>query len=173
MWIRFSLQSGMGPTIESDDKPMEVLSPIPTERHLNCGQCNKSCKTRYALTLHSVVHSNNRPYSCSLCDKKFKQTGVLKSHMLHIHTAEKPFRCVKCKKRFPTVKVLSQHVKAVHPTRLRFECSQCNKRFKTPGNLQNHSVVHSDVYPYPCNQCDKQYKLRGLLKYHLSHNHAE
>eukprot|EP01083_Nonionella_stella_P069736 186109_1 len=171
VWIRFSLQSEVESKIRSEVQPLAAKA-LPTVEGVQCGQCNKSFKTRFFLKRHSVSHSNNRPYSCNICAKKFKERRVLKSHVLRIHTAEKRFECTECRKRFSTEYLLSEHTKATHPPQLDFICTKCDKRFKTRFALSSHSVLHSDYRPFPCDQCNKMYKRQSNLKVHMLRIHT-
>merc|ERR1712032_767457 len=45
------------------------------------------------------MHTDERPYPCHLCDKRFKDTYTLKCHV-RIHTGENPYVCDVCGKGF-------------------------------------------------------------------------
>ena len=45
------------------------------------------------------IHTNEKPYECDVCEKRFRQSGDLKVHM-RIHTNEKPYECDVCEKAF-------------------------------------------------------------------------
>ena len=45
------------------------------------------------------IHTNEKPYECDVCEKRFRHSGALTKHM-RIHTNEKPYECDVCEKRF-------------------------------------------------------------------------
>ena len=68
--------------------------------------------------------------------------GNLKSHM-RIHTNEKPYECDVCEKRFSRSDDLKDHVR-IHTNERPYECDVCEKRFRESGNLQKaraHSAL--------------------------------
>ena len=48
-----------------------------------------------AFDNHVRVHTNQRPFVCSVCDKGFKQKSHLTEHE-RIHSGQKPFTCAEC-----------------------------------------------------------------------------
>ena len=48
------------------------------------------------------IHTNEKPYECDVCEKRFSDSGALKSHM-RIHTNEKPYECDVCDEAFTSI----------------------------------------------------------------------
>merc|ERR1712130_448294 len=62
----------------------------------------------------SIKQKKEKPFSCSICLKRFTQKHSLTDHM-RIHSGEKPYKCRVCKKAFTSKTGLNSHNKRMHP----------------------------------------------------------
>ena len=83
-----------------------------TQQH-ECDVCEKRFRTSGHLQTHMRIHTNEKPYECDVCEKCFRQASHLQTHM-RFHTKEKPYKCVVCEKRFRTSSHLKDHVRTQH-----------------------------------------------------------
>ncbi|XP_010138597.1 PREDICTED: zinc finger protein 468-like, partial [Buceros rhinoceros silvestris] len=87
-----------------------------TQRLHQGAKCEYATRMLSNLGVHVKIHTGDKPYSCSVCQKKFHRKGNLKLHW-RIHTGEKPF-----------------------------QCSQCGIAFRMSSHLKRHLVIHSKLH---------------------------
>ena len=52
-----------------------------TEDGVPCPHCNRVFKNEYMLSQHVHVHTGERNYKCSICEKSYSTRESLRSHM--------------------------------------------------------------------------------------------
>uniref|UniRef100_A0A668A8B1 C2H2-type domain-containing protein n=1 Tax=Myripristis murdjan TaxID=586833 RepID=A0A668A8B1_9TELE len=89
---------------------------------------------------HLKSHTAERPFPCSICDKRYKAKADLTRH-LKTHGAKRSFRCSVCDNRYKAKADLTRHVKT-HTAKRSFRCSVCDKRYKAKTDLTRHLKTH-------------------------------
>ena len=110
------------------------------------------------------THSGEKPYNCSICNRKFVSKYLLNVHQA-THSDERKFKCNICpdERYFKTKDQLSNH-KLLH-YEPKFTCSHCNKKFYTSSDLKKHIKYHFEP-TYACAKCGKKFHTLGILKRH-------
>ncbi|XP_051791722.1 zinc finger protein 729-like [Erpetoichthys calabaricus] len=129
-----------------------------------CSECGKKFQQMRHLKKHRIVHTGEKPFSCPECGNRFNTIGNLHRH-IKIHKGEKPYRCLECRKQFQTKGNLQKHRK-IHTGEKPYCCSECRKQFRTKGNLQEHKKTHTGEKPYCCSECGKRFQQLHSLKTH-------
>ena len=147
--------------------------PGVTAEVYECRVCSKAFKNKALMIRHlNVVHTNERPFECTLCELKFKSSTNLKAHQTS-HSNEKKFSCVSCEKQFAYKTSLVQHVKCQHGGEKPFRCPHCNKSFSQNGNLQEHIRIHTGYKPFTCDICGRKFTTSSQHRLHTKRHKGE
>ncbi|XP_058447989.1 testis-specific zinc finger protein topi [Malaya genurostris] len=106
------------------------------------------------------------------CNRSFTIRPDLKDHIRKCHTGERPYHCSLCDKRFLTGSVYYQH-RLIHRGERRYGCEECGKRFYRADALKNHQRIHSGEKPFNCPHCEKHFRQRGDREKHIRVKHMK
>nr|XP_033500162.1 transcription factor E4F1 [Epinephelus lanceolatus] len=87
---------------------------VNQEGRFICQLCDKTFKTTNILRTHMKTHSDQKNFSCDLCGTSFRTKGSLIRHNRR-HTDERPYRCTLCGQSFRESGALTRHLKALTP----------------------------------------------------------
>jgi len=140
---------------------------IKKSKGKECPVCHKLLRDNYKLKYHLNTHTNERPFSCEVCQSRFKCTRDLNKHSKH--HKEKNIDCHHCTKKFPDKESLYNHVK--HASE-QFLCNTCGRKFKSKAYLQSHERnKHTGETPFLCALCDVRFTMSWKLKRHNDKEH--
>ncbi|KAM8766215.1 uncharacterized protein AB9X84_005473 [Acanthopagrus schlegelii] len=131
----------------------------------SCSVCGKRYAGNHSLKGHMRLHSEGKHFCCPVCKKTFAWRAGLESHM-RIHTGEKPFSCAFCGTGFAQRSTLTSHLR-VHTGEKPFTCSVCNKGFCNSSTLIKHMRVHTGEKPFGCSVCGKTFTRKAHMRQHL------
>lgn len=111
----------------------------PDEYDYFCGICdNFGCNEAVPFKEHQLKHSEERPFECELCPKKYKSKPDLSNHIATVHSDEPCGPCPLCGKSFKSSKYLKQHMNCQHHQNKSFLCHICVKGFGSMSMLNKH-----------------------------------
>ena len=93
-----------------------------------------------------VSAAHDRLFKCVLdCQMVFDNQNNLDRHISNVHEGNKPFKCSICNKKFGRKDVLKDHISAVHEGIKRHQCTICEKAFSRKDKLARHMLqVHEE-----------------------------
>ncbi|CRK94967.1 CLUMA_CG008455, isoform A [Clunio marinus] len=83
---------------------------------LTCEVCGKISITQAEHRRHVMVHTDELPYKCKFCSRKFKHRSGARYHTLSEHTGERPYHCPveNCDLTFIDHPNANKHIKTTH-----------------------------------------------------------
>ncbi|XP_044037509.1 myc-associated zinc finger protein-like [Siniperca chuatsi] len=107
-----------------EQNPNPNPNPNQVRKNHACEACGKAFRDVYHLNRHRLSHSDEKPYSCPICQQRFKRKDRMSYHVRsHQGGVEKPYICPHCAKAFSRPDHLNSHVRQVHSTERPFKCT--------------------------------------------------
>ncbi|XP_040047234.2 transcription factor E4F1 isoform X2 [Gasterosteus aculeatus] len=103
-----------GSLSDNADSENKTVYKVTEEGRYICQLCDKTFKTTNILRTHMKTHSDQKNFSCDLCGTSFRTKGSLIRHNRR-HTDERPYRCTLCGQSFRESGALTRHLKALTP----------------------------------------------------------
>ena len=128
-----------------------------------CNICDKHFLDKTKLKIHQRIHTGEKPFMCTFCDKTFATNGQVKKHEDNIHTKSNFRYCDKCGNSFASKRGLESHLEKMHGIRNRFQCTICPTYFMTEDGLKKHMSTNSCQN---CNVCQKMFSTKTKLDKH-------
>ncbi|KAG7225582.1 hypothetical protein INR49_004988 [Caranx melampygus] len=163
--MRVHEKEDLSGSVNEEDSVDPSTSDMMAENK-NCVLCGKYFARRVDMERHMKSHSEDRPYKCSFCEKKFKNPYVLKRHQKEICKS----RELKKPKRRE-----SQRPNPQPPSEGLTEgkiCPICSRILPCTADIAKHLRSHSEERPFICITCEKGFKYKDTLKKHqIIHGH--
>ncbi|XP_076762717.1 uncharacterized protein LOC143430276 isoform X3 [Xylocopa sonorina] len=163
-----------GDTKESKDSCEHTKSKatIDVQESYQCDECGKCFKLKDSYLRHGRIHTDERPFTCHVCGKQFRDSGGLSRHLKDVHAKLKNFTCDICGKSFASKATREDH-RRTHTGERPYICDSCGKTFKSKASLYIHSKLHTDEFPHPCSYCTKKFRRRQEMLAHVTTHTGE
>lgn len=137
-----------------------------------CPDCDHVPHCQAGWEIHRRVHTDERPFACSFCDQRFKQSGGLNRHVAAIHENKKLFECTHVGCDFVSARKhgIAVHEQQVHRHVRSFGCTfpGCEYRAKVLSNMTLHTTqVHQKIRNHVCHVCGHRCSLKCILRKHM------
>ncbi|GAA6214206.1 myc-associated zinc finger protein isoform X1 [Lates japonicus] len=157
-----------GATVQRPTNP----NPNPVRKNHACETCGKAFRDVYHLNRHRLSHSDEKPFSCPICQQRFKRKDRMSHHVRsHQGGVEKPYVCPHCGKAFSRPDHLNSHVRQVHSSERPFKCPTCESSFATKDRLRAHMIRHEEKVP--CHICGKLLSAAYITDHMRVHNQSQ
>ncbi|XP_069021374.1 myc-associated zinc finger protein isoform X2 [Embiotoca jacksoni] len=174
-------------SMEQNPIPIPIPNTNQVRKNHACEACGKAFRDVYHLNRHRLSHSDEKPYSCPICQQRFKrkdrmsyhvrshQGGVekppdhLNSHVRQVHSTERPFKCTTCTSAFATRDRLRAHL-IRHEEKV--PCHICGKLLSA-AYITDHMRVHNQSQHHACHLCNRSFTTLTYLRVHAQKHHGQ
>ena len=122
------------------------------------------------MQAHAVIHTGDKPFQCTICEKRFNNKANLNKHKL-THGNQRPYVCNICGQTYRQSYDLKRHTSTHTDPVKSFTCLQCGKIFARKSYLQRHLLIHTNERKYVCSHCGRKFLQRGQLNFHVKNQH--
>jgi len=131
-----------------------------------CPVCARSFDNAKTLNKHMQCHTEERPYHCVHCKRRFKHMHSLKRHQIYAICHKKIIRSSAARKDSKAAATDGQQGAGL---KIPVWCSNCGQHFEYPAALQEHQEAGCRVElkeVMRCDDCGVEFRSMTLLKVH-------
>jgi uncharacterized Zn-finger protein len=132
---------GISPNRDFSTESDEILSVCERKPELCVADGSCELQSHVEIRTHQIINSSGKS---DACDKY--QTG------LATHTGEKPYQCSVCDKRLSVEKSVKLHMRT-HTGEKLYKCDVCDVGFSAKDKLKRHVRTHTRESPFKCEVC--------------------
>ncbi|XP_051249160.1 zinc finger protein 30 isoform X2 [Dicentrarchus labrax] len=160
------------PADTSEEAPCPPVKKVNKKGLKVCPVCARAFDSVKTLNRHIQCHTEDRPYHCIHCKKRFKHMHGLKRHQIYAicHKKVARFSWKKETRAGPShSEAATVEPQQGAPLKIPVWCSNCGKHFEYPSALKEHQenvckVQVSEIMK--CDDCGKEFKSMTMLKVH-------
>ena len=180
----------------NEEHPMnstKTRKELDVDRPYSCPQCEWKFKTVRDIRRHELTHTNYKPFTCTICNMKFRRDDSLKAHNKRCHpnvgSPHLDYDELEVAKNIEIKQETSEYINkweeqrnVEHPLNSKkkhmemaverpYSCPQCDWKFKTLRDVRRHELTHSNDKPFICTICDMKFRRNDSLQAHYKRCH--
>ncbi|XP_064092743.1 gastrula zinc finger protein 5-1-like isoform X2 [Macrobrachium nipponense] len=149
--------------------PAQVHPARFTKRY-KCPYCMYTSNYKTHFSNHILVHTGEKPFSCSYCPARFAVKANQKRHE-RVHTVYYAvvlqFVMLSTSSSWQVLALATNSKGSWRDGNVKiFQCHNCPYSTKNRTHLQHHMLIHTGEKPYVCSYCSASFTFKGSMKRH-------
>ena len=127
-----------------------------------CIECDKRFKLKWYLKKHMDGHLKNLLHQCTICQFQTKFLGNLSSHKRNMHEKNIKYNCKECGLALASKYSVKQHVEARHLGYKANQCPLCDYKTASKSTLRDHVRYVHEKLKIGCSLCSWEGRRKSL-----------